>query len=634
LTRLPAWAPLQLNTLAPARRPKFFYLFFKNAQQHIRIDIVRLFMVVRLCWLMLAVFLASCSGGSDSAQEEPHAAATSTNTSTFQTPEPQIKPVIRPEFVSDLHYGPKGTFHAGDFRQPTSSKLHTIYLEGSAIRFFATAGHLEAETPSHGSVNRPGKAAIFYTAYTRYELPDATRPVTFIFNGGPGGASSPLDLDFLGPKRIDGPGDPSAPLSLADNPKTLLGKTDLVFVDPVGTGYSRAISPSQNDEFWSVDEDAEVLADFIIRYVNANKRQDSPKYLYGVSYGGIRVPIIGRMLIESGTAKYTEKKDSTNVLTGLILNSPALDYEADCMVSDASCAGSLPTYAAIAAYWGRSIERKYKPIYTIPADLKAFVKSYDDYYVSTFSGVDSKTKKDLIKWAGFLKQPEAPPFLNRLYELTGIGKYYKSGDTASENPWLEEPNMNSVEFGWFVDPGKDSTLLLADGRETRKIDDTDPAFDRRSDFDSLAQLYQREFIGYDAKSRYMGMNGEIIDNWDFRSHHRDDPMKPQRLVSSVTDLLQSLRLKPDLKVLVQHGYYDLNTPFYQSELVLAALPPEIKIPVETYEAGHGIGPEDGPKEKRYFYGEVQRDLKAFYDQPRPAGLVAAMRSPLAAKVVP
>jgi carboxypeptidase C (cathepsin A) len=591
-------------------------------------------MVVRLCWLLLAVFLASCSGGSDPAQEKPEAATTPTDTSTFNTPEPQIKPMIRPEFVSDLHYGPKGTFHAGDFREPTTSKLHTIYLEGSAIRFFATAGHLEAQTSSHASANGSGKAAIFYTAYTRDELPDATRPVTFIFNGGPGGASSPLDLNFLGPKLTDRTAAPSATLSLADNPRTLLGKTDLVFVDPVGTGYSRAIFPSQNDEFWSVDEDARVLADFIIRYINANQRQDSPKYLYGVSYGGIRVPIIARMLIESGTTKYTEKKASKNVLTGLILNSPVLDYEADCLVTDASCAGSLPTYAAIATHWGRSIERKNKPIYMIPPDLKAFVKEYDDYYISTFSGVDSRRKKDLTKWEAFLKKSEATPFLNRLYELTGIGKYYKTGDIASENPWLEEPNMDSLEFSWFFDPGKDKVLLLADGRETLEIDDTDPAIDRRSDLDPLAQLYQRQFIGYDSKLRYMGMNGEVIDDWNFRSHHRDDPMRPDRLVSSVTDLLQSLRLRPGLKVLVQHGYYDLNTPFYQSELVLAAFPPEIKVPIETYEAGHGIGPEDGPDDKRSLYTRVQRDLEAFYDQSRPAGIVAAMHFRLAEKVLP
>lgn len=590
-------------------------------------------MLFRLCWLFLAVFLASCSGSSDSEDEDASRSAIS----TFEIPdlsqakqEPDI-PAIHPEFLSDPDYGPEGKFYENEFSERPTSKIHTIYLKGNPIQFAVTAGHLEAGSSGNASASSLGKAAIFYTAYARLDLPKTTRPVTFIFNGGPGGASAVMDVGFLGPMRFDW----NAPtFALADNPNTLLDKTDLVFVDPVGTGYSKAIFPNKNGDFWGVDDDASVLADFIIQYINANQRQESPKYLYGVSYGGIRVPIIGRMLIESGTTKYTEKKDSKNVLAGLILNSPVLDYEADCLSNDAPCGGNLPTYAAVAADWEKSLERSGKPIEAIPDDLGAFVRDYNKYYYSSFSGVDNRKVKDRTKWEAFLKQPEAPPFLDRLYRLTGIGKIYAPGDSKANNPWIEEPNMNSFEFSWFFDSGEDRMLLLADGRMTIKLSDTDPAFDRRPVFDPLAQRYQREFIGYSSNLGYMGSNGEVIDNWDFRSHHPDDPIKPDREVSSIPDLSASLRLNSDLKVLVQHGYYDLNTPFYQSELVLAALPAAMKVPVKLYEAGHGIGPGDGPEAKLVLYSRVLSDLNTFYDRPQPDGVLTAMRSPLPETVQP
>ncbi|WP_457299872.1 S10 family serine carboxypeptidase-like protein, partial [Phyllobacterium sp. P5_D12] len=238
-------------------------------------------MLFRLCWLVLAVFLASCSGSS-----EDEDAATSA-ISTFKIPdfsqakqEPDI-PAIHPEFLSDPDYGPEGKFYENEFNERPTSKINGIYLKGSLIRFAVTAGHLKAESSRNASASSLGKAAIFYTAYTRQDLPKTTRPLTFIFNGGPGGASAVMDVGFLRPMRFDW----NAPtFALADNPNTLLDKTDLVFVDPVGTGYSKAIFPNKNDDFWGVDDDASVLADFIIQYINANQRQESPKYLYGVSY--------------------------------------------------------------------------------------------------------------------------------------------------------------------------------------------------------------------------------------------------------------------------------------------------------------------------------------------------------------
>jgi carboxypeptidase C (cathepsin A) len=306
-------------------------------------------MLFRLCWLLLAVFLASCSGGSDSEE--------STSYSTFHfpvvTPRPDnshITPVPAPDRIY-FSYTASESMALPVSEKPTS-KAQTIRLKGSTIAFTATAGHLIADdwasAPAKPAnlTNVDAEAAIFYTAYTRDDLPHDQQPVTFIFNGPPGGGSAALDLDFLGPKSFDADASSTADsLPIKNNPNTLLDRTDLVFVDPVGTGYSGAIQPHKNSDFWGVDSDAKVLRDFITRYINTNNRQSSPKYIYGVSYGGIRAPIIARLLIESGTRDYVADPSNkpTNILSGLILNSPVLDEKTDCYLFYAACGGALPT---------------------------------------------------------------------------------------------------------------------------------------------------------------------------------------------------------------------------------------------------------------------------------------------------
>lgn len=273
-------------------------------------------MAFRLYWLLLAVFLVSCSGGSDSEKS-----ASTALSGTFTAPKP-VQPVPGSAVFA---YEPYDAVDRLAVSETPSSKAQTINLKGSVIPFTATAGHMiaydwESAPPKPVDLARlDAQAAIFYTAYTRDDLPRETRPVTFVFNGGPGGSSADLDLDFLGPKKID---TVSPELRLLDNPDTLLDKTDLVYVDPVGTGYSTAIRPYENADFWGVDSDAKVLRDFITRYINLTGRQSSPKYIYGLSYGGMRAPIIGRRLIESGSRDYTAGPDGkpANILAGLILN--------------------------------------------------------------------------------------------------------------------------------------------------------------------------------------------------------------------------------------------------------------------------------------------------------------------------
>lgn len=571
-------------------------------------------MTLRLCWLLSAIFLASCSGGSDSEE---------TSTSTFNVPVPTCEIAPQPG-STHFTYGPAASVERCAVTELPTSKAQSINVNGNAFPFTATAGHLiaydwaSAPPKPTDLTGVDARAAIFYTAYTRDDLPRETRPITFVFNGGPGGGSASLDVDFLGPKGFDESAPPStSKLPLIDNPNTLLDRTDLVFVDPVGTGYSMAIKPYSNQRFWGVDSDAKVLRDFITRYINVNNRQSSPKYIYGVSYGGIRAPIIARLLIESGTRDYLDDPGgkAPKIMTGLILNSPVLDEKADCYLSYVSCGGALPTYAMVADFHKRSAERGSLPVESFVTNMRGFAGEFNNRYISTFSGVDQKVP-DRSKWEAFLKGPEAPGFVNRLFNITGIGKLYQPGDGAKNNPWIENPNMNAVEFTKKFDASR-GRLRLTDGREFLPVETTDPSFDRTSFYSEFTWRYEQEVIGYNASAYYMAGNGEIIDRWDYRPDPKLSIAGTDRTAASIPDMAFSLTLNPGLKVLIQHGYYDLNTPFHLSEQNVANAGLSARIPISSYEGGHGIAP--------YYtgsYERVKQELNAFYDQSGPSMLAA------------
>jgi carboxypeptidase C (cathepsin A) len=586
-------------------------------------------MLFRLCWLLLAVFLASCSGGSDSEQ--------STSSGTFDPPvavsldhhtAPDLKNTVLSFGANDsLSYGANNSFSylADELRNAVqqSSREQTITLNGTTIPFTATAGHLIIG--SDGSISANGHAvgsAIFYTAYTRNDLPRETRPITFIFNGGPGGSSADLDLGFLGPKDVDEDASlATKSFLLKDNPNTLLDKTDLVFVDPIGTGYSVAISPSKNEDFWGVDNDAKVLYNFITSYLDIYNRQSSPQYIYGVSYGGFRAPIIVRFLIESGTRMYGPRPGDkpADALKGMILNSPLLDGTTDCYQFYVSCGGALPTYAMIKAFHDKSIGRPDFGLAAFLINIRTFAGDFSKLYATVFSGVSQKIP-DRSSWEAFLKGPDAPGFLGKLFRLTGIGKIYEPGDSGKNNPWIENPNMDAVQFTEKFETGR--KLLLTDGREFLPPRTTDPSFDDTDIYYDYIKRYQADFIGYQSKSRYLGFNGVILGKWDYEPKPGLS-LSQDRWRTSIPDLAYSMTLNPKLNVLVQHGYYDLNTPFHLSELNVENAGLSARIPVKSYEGGHGVAPYGTER-----YDKLPLELKAFYDQA-PAKVLTALNSSLA-----
>ena len=216
-------------------------------------------------------------------------------------------------------------------------------IAGAAIDYVATTGHLNALAP----VSAAPQASMFYVAYVRPVSTGTTRPLVFFFNGGPGSASVWLHLGSFAPRRIVTSAPATTlpqPFQLVDNAESLIDVADLVFVDAVGTGYSEAIAPFTNQSFWGVDSDAAVMRDFIARYVAVNRREASPIFLYGESYGGPRAAVLAHLMLAAGMR-----------LDGVILQSPALDYNSNCSVfapAAISCEGFLPSYGLTGAWFG------------------------------------------------------------------------------------------------------------------------------------------------------------------------------------------------------------------------------------------------------------------------------------------
>ena len=243
-----------------------------------------------------------------------------------------------------------------DTTESAAVTQHSITINGTMISYTATAGHLVTTDMSSAQP----VAKIFFVLFTANEVPPATHPVTFFYNGGLGSSAVFLLLGSFGPRRIktDMPHfTPPAPYSLEDNPDSLLDHTDLVFINPVGTGYSAAIAPGKNGDFWGVDQDAGSLKQFIKRFLSKYNRWNSPKFLFGESYGTPRTCVLTWLLHEDGVD-----------LNGVILQSSILDYS-----QVGNTIGLLPTLAADAWF------HKKVTVSPPPTDLPTFMSTVEKF---------------------------------------------------------------------------------------------------------------------------------------------------------------------------------------------------------------------------------------------------------------
>jgi carboxypeptidase C (cathepsin A) len=462
-------------------------------------------------------------------------AAMLTCTAYAQAPRPADTP-RQPESSTQQ----SGTGPARPARSPNTPRLpadatsdQTVELPGRALRFKATAGTIPIVDAGDGSL----QAEIAYVAYARTDAEPARRPVTFVFNGGPGAASAYLQLGAMGPWRL--PIDrvtPSTPPVLVPNAETWLDFTDLVFVDPPGTGYSRLASgDGVRRQFWSVDGDSDALAVFIRKWIEKWGRQTSPKFLAGESYGGFRLPRLARIL-----------QDRQQVgMSGLILISPVLDFgwRGQTRHSPLSWVARLPSMAAAAR------EAKGAPF-----DREA-LRDAERYAAGEYL-------QDLVR--GERDSAARNRMSAKVAALTGL------------NVDLVRRLGGRVDSGTFErEVMRERGLVASSYDATVTAYDPDPYAATARYFDpvltslhaplsaAMTDLYRR-VLGWRIEDPYYLLNTDVSGRWDW-GRGRSPP-------HVVDDLRTVLSLDPRLRVLVTHGATDLVTPYFENQLILDQLP--------------------------------------------------------------
>lgn len=510
----------------------------------------------------LAALLAACGGGGGS--PSPSAPTTPSTPSTPSTPG------VEGALADTVVYSSLATASLPSAQERAATLKGQLTLNGNRIDYTATTGHL---TTVDARTGQPA-ASFFYIAYTADNQPAGTRPITFLYNGGPGSSTLWLHLGSFGPRRIV-TNQPTLfvpnPVQLVDNQESLLDTTDLVFVDAIGTGYSEAIAPNKNQDFWTVDADAASFRDFVQRYIAANNRQTSPKFLFGESYGAPRTAVLANLLETAGVK-----------LNGVVLLSSILDYNANCGVFDpntVSCEGYVPTYAAIGAYHHRA-----NPL---PTDLGSYLQQARDFAAGPY-------RNAMVPWLANRTQPVAG-VTSQLTAFTGISMLV----------WQQDFDMRPNTFQTVV-PGQltgryDARVIAPQGSALAASGDPSLAVVNDA-FVNTTISYIAGTLHYTAGSGYVTFN-DIVNRWNFSHDGKNVP-------DTIPDLASAMTLNPSLKVLSLSGYYDLATPFYQTERDLARLGVNPNITVRRYESGH-MAYLDDPARRA-----IKADLVAFFTSAR------------------
>jgi carboxypeptidase C (cathepsin A) len=486
--------------------------------------------------------------------------------------------------------GPDDSIDPAQADESAAVTHSTATVGGKKIDYTATAGHLVIVDPSSSKPD----AKMFYVAFTQDGQTEEARPLTFFYNGGPGSSSVFVLLGSFAPMRIKTSTPaftPPAPYAMEDNPDSLLDKSDLVFINPVGTGYSAAIAPNKNRDFWGVDQDADSIKQFIKRFLTKNNRWNSPKFLFGESYGTARSCVLAYRLHEDGVD-----------LNGVTLQSSILDYS-----QSGNPVGALPTAAADAWF------HRVLGVHPRPTDLETFAAE-----VAQFARTDYL--------AALRKFPQTDDeSVEKLVEYTGI-------DRATLIAWsLDIASYDSRGNSLFL-----TTLLKAkgvalgsyDGRVTAistgiagKIDPNsggnDPTMTAVTGaYTTMWNEYLNEQLKFTSTSSFTDLNDQAFANWDF--HHKDPTGaekgiddKGNVILYTAGDLAAVMALNVDLKVLSANGFYDFVTPFYQTIMDLQQMPLIDKTVRENlsarfYPSGHMIYLDGGSRT------QMKADLAKMY----------------------
>jgi len=448
-------------------------------------------------------------------------------------------------------------------KEESSVTDHSIKLAGQTIPYKATAGTILLKNDK----DEP-EALVFYTAYTRSDVKDtAQRPLAFLYNGGPGSASIWLHMGSFGPKRVvtvNAGVTPPAPYKLEDNPNCLLDKADLVFIDPVGTGFSKAVGKAQNKDFWGVDQDAKSLAQFVQTYVSRNNRWNSPKFLIGESYGTFRNAVLANVL----------QQRNGLYLNGLVMVSSVWDLGTISFYPgvDLSYILYLPSYAATAWY--------HKVLKDRPDNLDAFLAEARTFAKGEYA--DALLKGDTLSAA------DKSAIAKEMERFTGLSEDYivKSNLRVKLPQFMQELQRSRGLTTGRLDArfSGPSYSLISDSAE---YDPQETAI--TGAFVAAFNMYVREELKFGQERDYH-LFAEFGENhWDWKHQAGDFAFFPGS-PNVMLDLASAIITNPKLQVEMEDGLYDLATPFFEAEYSTEhlGLPENLQknIHHKYYEAGH------------------------------------------------
>jgi carboxypeptidase C (cathepsin A) len=430
---------------------------------------------------------------------------------------------------------------------------HAIDIGKSKLAYIATAGTLVLYNQSGDQ-----SAAVFYTAYVVKDSSNKgappNRPLTFVFNGGPGAASAFLHLGLVGPRILDlGPDShDAARAELRDNPDTWLAFTDLVLIDPIGTGWSRTAKPDDAKNFWNIRSDADSVAKAIALYVATNNRTNSPKYLFGESYGSFRAAKVARAL----------QRDQGITTSGIVMMSPLLEgwltFGDD--GSALRAALQLPSLAAAELERNKAFS---------PEALAAAEKFAMTEYLTTLAGPPPQGDA-------------AKAFYQRVAEISGL------------------PVDAVSQARGFVSNAYVKSLRAADGKIVSRYDASfavdDPYPESRSShggdpildgvtraYGGAMAAYARNELGFKTEMTYALLPGDVTGQWDWKGGRLQ--------ASSEDDLRVLLAYGPSFRLLIAHGISDMVTPYAMTRYVLDHMPPSDppgRVQLKLYRGGHMI----------------------------------------------
>ena len=499
-----------------------------------------------------------------------------------------------------------------DFKPESISTTGSVTVEGSRIDYQAVAGTLvvhpkgwddaaamadqeskeneeseENQRQPNEHKNPTAEASMFYVSYTKAQSDPAKRPVTFLFNGGPGSSTVWLHMGAFGPRRVITAEDshtPPAPYQVLNTDFSLLDASNLVFVDAPGTGFSRIAGKDKEKAFYGVDADGHAFAEFIVAYLTKYGRWNSPKYLFGESYGTPRAAVLVNLLQHD----YDVDLNGVMMLSQILNFDLSVDGPEDNPGIELPYLVALPTYAATAWYHHKL------PGPNPPTALEPFLKEVEEFAMHDYA--------EALAEGATLPKPKRQAIAEKLHSYTGLPVSY-----------ILKANLR-IDGGEFAKNLQDDTNTTTGRLDSRFSGPTMDPLSKEADYDpqaaAISSAYVSAFNDYVRKSLHYGQDKtfkpgiRIWKTWNFQ-HQPPGAERPlPQATNTMPDLASAMKYDPDLRIFLAGGYFDLATPFYEGwyEMHHLPIPERLQDHIEYhyYQSGHMV------------YA-LQESLKALHD---------------------